>query len=128
MVGNEVSKLVLEILNNERFSEDINRTFIVLIPKCKNPSTPKDFRPISLFNVVTKIVIKTIANRLKHTLPSVVDVEQSAFIQGRLITDNALIAMEYFHWIKKRKGKKGTMALKLDMSNAYDKIEWNFVE
>lgn len=91
MVGIEVSKLVLDILNNERSPEDIKRTFIVLIPKCKNPSTPKDFRPISLCNVVMKIVTKTIANRLKHTLPSVVDEEQSAFIQRRLITDTHLI-------------------------------------
>jgi hypothetical protein len=75
-----------------------------------------------------KIVTKVIANRLKATLPDVIDIEQSAFVQGRLITDNALIAMECFHWLKKkRKGKNGVMALKLDMSKAYDRIEWSFV-
>jgi cytochrome c-type biogenesis protein CcmE len=55
-----------------------------------------------------KIVTKVIANKLKATLPDVIDVEQSVFVQGRLITDNALIAMECFHWLKKKKkGKKG---------------------
>ncbi|WJX74258.1 hypothetical protein P8452_57931 [Trifolium repens] len=88
-----------------------------------NPSSPKQFRPISLCNVTLKIVTKTIANRIKCILPDVVDEEQSAFVKGRLITDNALIAMECFHWLKKKvKGKKGTMALKLDMAKAYDRM------
>jgi len=106
----------------------MNRTYIALIPKCKKPSSPKDFRPISLCNVVMKIVTKTIANRLNAILPDIIDEEQSAFVKGWLITDNALIAMECFHWMKKKKkGKKGKMALKLDMSKAYDRIEWSFV-
>jgi ribonuclease HI len=128
IVGRDVQNLVLEILNNNRSPEDINNTFIALIPKIKNPVTPKDYRPISLCNVVMKIVTKVIANRIKPLLPDIIDEEQSAFVQGRLITDNALIAMECFHWMKKKKkGKKGTMALKLDMSKAYDRIEWPFV-
>ena len=79
--------------------------------------------------IIMKIVTKTIANRIKLILPDVVDEEQSAFVTRRLITDNALIAMECFHWlIKKTKGKKGMMALKLDMAKAYDKMEWGFIE
>ncbi|CAJ2652835.1 unnamed protein product [Trifolium pratense] len=129
IVGRDVQNLVLEILNNGRSPKDINKTFIALIPKLKNPLAPKDYRPISLCNVVMKIVTKVIANRIKPILPDIIDEEQSAFVQGRLITDNALIAMECFHWMKKKKkGKKGTMALKLDMSKAYDRIEWNFVK
>ncbi|KAK2422548.1 hypothetical protein QL285_033075 [Trifolium repens] len=73
IVGTEVCKLVLDILNNSTSPKSVNNTFIVLIPKCKNPNSPKDFRPISLCNVIMKIVTKTIANRLKSILPDIID-------------------------------------------------------
>jgi hypothetical protein len=127
-VGKDVQHLTLSILNDEIDSKEINKTYIALIPKCKNPNSPKQFRPISLCNVIMKIATKTIANRLKCILPDVVDEEQSVFVKGRLITDNALVAMECFHWLKKKtKVKKGMMALKLDMAKAYDRMEWPFI-
>lgn len=129
LVGNDVKRLVKSILNNQESLEKINKTFIVLIPKGKDLKSPKDYRLISLCNVSMKIVTKVIANRIKSILPDVIDAEQSGFVEGRLITGNGLIAMECFHWLKKkRKGKKGMMAVKLDMSKAYDRIEWPFVQ
>lgn len=68
-----------------------------------------------------KLVTKTIVNRLKRMLRDIIDEEQSMFVKGRFITDNARMAMECFHWLKwKKKRKKGMMTLKLDMSKAYD--------
>jgi len=128
IVGKDVIDIALGILNEGESPENINKTFIALIPKCKNLSSPKQFRPISLCNFTMKIVTKTIANRIKSILPNVVDEEQSALVKGRLITENALIAMECFQWLKKKvKGKNGTMALKLDMEKAYDRMEWDFI-
>lgn len=128
IVGRGVTKLAMDILNHYKNPVYRNSAFITLIPKHKNPSTPKYFRPISMCNMVMKIVTRAIANRLKGILPYIISEEQSAFVKGRLITDNVMIFMECFHWIKnKNKGKKETMGLKLDMSKAYDKIEWDFV-
>lgn len=123
-VGPDIYSAILDILNNKKDPRDINNTHIVMILKCKKPSSPKDFRPINLCNVVMMIVTKTIANRIKHILPDIIGEEKRAFVKGRIITDNALVVMECFHWMKKKKkGKCGVMAIKLDMSKAYDYLE-----
>lgn len=97
--------------------------------KVKHPVTPKEYRPISLCNVVFRIITKTIANRVKTILPNIISDSQSAFIPGRSINDNAMTAFEIFHSMKTKKtGKKGHMAMKLDMSKAYDRVEWGFLE
>ena len=47
---------------------------------------------------------------------------------GRLITDNVLLAYETLHTMHgRKKGKNGSLAFKLDVSKAYDRVEWNFL-
>lgn len=115
---------VLGFLNHDIFDPAINKTFIALIPKKKKPTSVIVYRPISLCNVFYKLIAKTLANRLKKVLNCIISPRQSAFISARLIIDNLLVAFEVVNTMNGRlKGCKGFMALKQDMSKAYDRVE-----
>ena len=100
----------------------------MLIPKKKQPTTVGDLRPIALCNVLMKVIKKVIVNRLKDLLNAVVSDTLSAFVPGRLISNNIMVSYEVMSYLKRKKiGKDGYMALKLDMNKAYDRIEWDFL-
>ena len=71
-IGFDVIDATLSVLNLGIMPPNLNHTFITLIPKTKSPTNLKDYRPISLCNVIYKIISKTIANRLKKILPKLV--------------------------------------------------------
>ena len=107
---------------------NLNKTNISFISKTNTPEKMTDFRPISLCNVVYKLISKILANRLKPLLPHIITENQSAFTSDCLITDNVIVAFELMHFLNhKTAGKEGFMAAKLDMSKAFDRVEWCFI-
>ena len=119
----------LHILNDQSTIAPLNHTYIALIPKIAKSRKVTNYRPISLCNVIYRIVIKAIANKLKSILAQIIALTQSAFIPNRLIMDNIIIRYECLHKIRLSKGKKnGKVALKLDISKVYDRIEWGFLK
>ena len=109
-------------------SEAMNKIVIVLIPKVKNPRNITQYRPISLCNVIYKLCSKVLANRLREILDEIIAEEQSAFVPSRLITDNVITAYECIHYIRNKKGKTGASAIKLDMTKAYETVEWTYLK
>jgi hypothetical protein len=129
LIGEDITEAVLASLNSGQILKAVNHTYVTLIPKVKNPEVVAEFRPISLCNVIYKIISKVLANRLKTILPHIVSESQSAFVPGRLITDNILVAFETLHHMQHQtRGNSGSMALKLDMSKAYDRVEWQYLK
>jgi hypothetical protein len=107
----------------------VNDTAIVLIPKKDEPELLKDFRPISLCNVIYKVVSKCLVNRLRPILHELIGPMQSDFVPGRLIRDNTLIAFECLHAMKNGNREcKEFGALKLDLTKAYDRVQWEYLE
>jgi hypothetical protein len=128
-VHTEVCSAIFHFFHYGMLDSNLNKTHIVLIPKIQQPDCVSDFRPISLCNVLYKLISKVLANRLKLVLPEIISCTQSAFIPGRLITDNILAAFETLHSMQTRMwSKTGYMGFKLDMSKAYDRVEWPFLE
>lgn len=128
IMGRDVITFYLEILNKGKPLDCINKTNIVLIPKMHNRTSLKCFRPISLCIVSYKIISKTIAKKVQNVLDLCIDWARSAFVPGRMITNNVLLAYELLHTFKnKHMGKRGYLALKVDMSKVYDRVEWGYL-
>ncbi|XP_074304710.1 uncharacterized protein LOC141639512 [Silene latifolia] len=129
LIKKDFTKAVLSILNSGMVLREVNKTFIALIPKCDNPEEVKDYRPISLCNVFMRVVTKCITNRMTKIMGYLVGNFQNAFIAGRSITDNILLAHEAIFKINsQKKGKSGSFAFKADMSKAYDRVRWDFLQ
>ncbi|XP_021725640.1 uncharacterized protein LOC110692867 [Chenopodium quinoa] len=104
-----------------------NRTFFTLLPKVDHPETPPQFRPIGLCNVLYKCIAKCLSHRLRRVLPSLISDTQNAFVPGRIMADNGLLAHELLSFMNSSNSKACSAALKLDMNKAYDRVNWEFL-
>ncbi|KAM1949581.1 hypothetical protein ACFX15_009620 [Malus domestica] len=128
IVGEDITNAIKNFQASGKLLKQINFTYVSLIPKTKQPEEVTQFRPISLCNVLFRIISKVLANRLKVVIPKIISQTQSAFVPGRNISDNTILASEVANYLfRRRRGKKGFASLKLDISKAYDRIEWGFL-
>ncbi|CAA0825525.1 Unknown protein [Striga hermonthica] len=128
IVGPSVRNMVREVMHGNDMPRQLNKTLIVLIPKVDCPSSIKEFRPISLLNVVYKLVTKVLTTKMKRLMPLLIGPTQVSFIPGRHITDNIVIAQELIHTMRTVKGKRGYMVIKVDLEKAYDYVRWDYFE
>ncbi|PKU82193.1 Putative ribonuclease H protein [Dendrobium catenatum] len=103
---------------------DWKDTNVVLIPKVKNPLLPSNYRPISLCNTIYKIVVSMLLNRMGNLFPKIISKVQYAFVKGRFMSDQILLAQELFHKFRFSKSKKGFVSIKVEMEQAYDSMCW----
>ncbi|KAG7543566.1 Endonuclease/exonuclease/phosphatase [Arabidopsis thaliana x Arabidopsis arenosa] len=128
-IGDEVVNEVQEFFRTGAMPKEFNETHVCLIPKGQGAKKTSDYRPIALCNVYYKIISKVITRRLKPVISDLVAVNQSAFVPRRAISDNVLITHEMLHFLKNSEARKHcSMAVKTDMTKAYDRLEWNFIK
>ncbi|XP_026399266.1 uncharacterized protein LOC113295131 [Papaver somniferum] len=104
----------------------LNSNFLVLIPKTEGVRNPNQFRPIGLSNVSFKIFTKIIATRMGKLMHRLVSPQQVAYVKDRCIQDQIMLAYEMVNEMEKKR-RCGNVGLKLDISQAYDSVSWDFL-
>jgi hypothetical protein len=125
IIKRDLQKMIKGFMRKAKIGGGINSTYLALIPKDSNPETFARFRPISLCNASYKILAKLLASRIKPLLKRLISSPQGGFVEGRHILDNVIQVQETIHSSKKRK-EKG-MLIKLDMANAFDRVNRSFL-
>lgn len=105
-------------------SGTMNAIFIALIAKKNTPSFV-DYIPISIYNMLYKIISKLIATRIKRSLSKHITLEQFGFLDGRQIQNAIEIAQECLHTIITRRRK--ACMLKIDLVKSYDCVDWEYM-
>jgi hypothetical protein len=102
-----------------------NEVLIALLPKRADAVEIKDFWPISLIHSVAKLVAKVLSSRLAPHLPHIVGPHQSAFIRGRCVHDNFQLVQAMAR--KLQRLKTDAILLKLDITKAFNTVDWAFL-
>lgn len=126
IVREDITCAVKEFFRNGKLLKDMNITAITLIPKKPEACCLTDYRPISCCNIVYKLISKIIANRLKPILTECVSPNQVAFLNGRSLGENVLLATELIKDYNKSSCLKSAM-LKIDIRKAFNTMCWDFV-
>ncbi|CAA0812017.1 Unknown protein [Striga hermonthica] len=125
-IGPDTCDFIRTFFANGRLTPNLGFSYLCLIPKIATPLTIKDYRPISLCNVVYKFVTKVILYRLRPILIDYIGPEQSAFLPGRGTANNAIVLHEILYKFKQRQ-RGCEFAIKIDLDKAYDRVRWKFL-
>ncbi|KAJ9544003.1 hypothetical protein OSB04_023710 [Centaurea solstitialis] len=126
VIGNDLMVAVHNFFYTGRILKEINHTLLCFIPKIPNATRVADFRPISCCSVLYKVISKVIAERMKPYLAQLVGPTQSAFIPGRRIADNIMMAHELVVGYQRQQGQP-RCAFKIDLRKAYDTVDWRYL-
>ncbi|KAI5324319.1 hypothetical protein L3X38_033392 [Prunus dulcis] len=127
MCSADIIALVKDCVLTAFLPENINETLIALVPKVERPVSMSQLSPISLCNTLYKVISKILVAQLRPCMANLVSPNQVSFVPGRQIVDNIVVAQEMLHKFKNSKGSKGFIAWKIDLSKAYDRLNWDFI-
>ena len=129
VVGNQVSDMISSFLIRGHLPHNLNQTFICLLPERELQQTYSDFRLINFCNVAFKFITRLVVTRLHNIMESLISPFQNAIVKGRQISNNIILAIQQFHYMRKCKSKNDFwIAMKIDFRKASDCLSWNFIE
>lgn len=126
IVGRDVVAAVKSFFVKGFLPKGLNATILALVPKTEEARELKNYRPIACCNLLYKVISKIIANRLKTILPQLIKLNQSAFVQQRLLMENVLLATEMVKDYHKP-NISPRCVMEIDISKAFDSVQWEFV-
>ncbi|XP_062118749.1 uncharacterized protein LOC133832420 [Humulus lupulus] len=126
-MGAEISEAILDFFERGLLPEEMNKATISLIPKIETPTKAMDYWPIACCNTIYKCISKMLCGRLTKVLPSLVNQNQGAFVKNRLLAHNILILQDFIKGYT-RKNISPRCLMKIDLSKAYDMLDWHFLE
>jgi hypothetical protein len=126
IIHQDVVNAVTEFFSTGLLMPNFNANTLILIPKISNADRIEHYRPIALANFKFKIISKVLADRLAQVMPSIISKEQRGFIHGRNIKDCLCLASEATNLLHS-KVFGGNLALKIDVTKAFDTLEWSFL-
>ncbi|KAL0282289.1 UNVERIFIED_CONTAM: Retrovirus-related Pol polyprotein from type-2 retrotransposable element R2DM [Sesamum radiatum] len=126
VIGNDICAAVAEFFISGQLLKQLNATLLVLIPKVQLPVRVSEFRPIACCNVMYKAIAKIIVGRIQPVLHSLINYSQNAFVPGRSVADNVLLAQELMAGYNQAKLPQ-RCTIKIDIQKAYDSVDWDFL-
>lgn len=127
VIGRDFVTVIQSFFLHGLLPRSVNATLLSLVPETMDPKRMADYCPIACCNVMYKVISKILARRLKATLPTTIELNQCAFVQGRLLLENVLLATEVVKDYHKS-NISSRSAIKLDILKAFDSVRWSFIE
>ncbi|XP_013589064.1 PREDICTED: uncharacterized protein LOC106297349 [Brassica oleracea var. oleracea] len=126
ILGQDFTVAVQSVFRYGFLPKGVNSTILALVSTKTDSMEMRDYRPTACCNVLYKVVSKILANRLKLLLLRIITENQSAFIKGRLLMENVLLASELVKDYHKE-DVSPRCVMKIDISKAFDSVQWAFV-
>lgn len=106
----EMIEEIQHLFRASKFNKGINATNLSLIPKVHSPTNMEEYIPISYCNVLHTTISRVLTNRIKLVIPHIVENMENAFIFGRSIQENLLVAHEMVRGYNRRRGEQSVLS------------------